>query len=306
MKVGVILPIGEEIGEGEPLPYAAVRAMALQAEEAGFDSIWVPDHLLFRLPGQEPFGIWESWTILTGLAEATTRVELGPLVMCVPFRNPALLAKMAVTIDEVSGGRFILGLGAGWHQPEFEAFGVPFDHLADQFEEGIQIIAPLLREGWVDFHGEHFSAPDGELRPRGPRPGGPPILVAARGPRMMRLTAQYADQWNAAWSGRPTLFHQRYAALVDACNEAGRDPATIGITVGLYILYPEHLKPAEAEMMPDSYYDLDKALRGTPDEIAAGLGEYTTLGVDHLICELIPSTPATLAEFAQALRLLRG
>jgi len=306
MKVGVILPIGEEIGEDQPMPYAGIRSLALQAEAAGFDSIWLPDHLLFRLPEQEPFGIWESWTILSALAEATERVEIGPLVMCVPFRNPALLAKMATTIDEVSGGRFILGLGAGWHQPEFEAFGYPFDNLADQFEEGIQIIAPLLRDGRVDVHGRHFSAPDCELRPCGPRPGGPPILVAARGPRMMRLTARYADQWNAAWSGRPTLFHQRYAALVDACDEVGRDPATIGITVGLYIFYPEHLKPVEAEIMPESYYDLDKALRGTPDEIAAGLDAYTSLGVDHLICELIPHTPATLAEFGRALSILRG
>jgi alkanesulfonate monooxygenase SsuD/methylene tetrahydromethanopterin reductase-like flavin-dependent oxidoreductase (luciferase family) len=123
---------------------------------------------------------------------------------------------------------------------------------------------------------------------------------------MMRLTATYADQWNAAWSGRPTLFHQRYTAMVDACNAVGRDPATLGITVGLYVFYPEHLSKLEADVMPESYYDLDKALRGTPDEIAAGLSEYTTLGVDHLICELIPNTPETLAAFSTALRLLRG
>lgn len=308
MKIGVILPVGEEVGEDEPVSYAGLRAMALQVEQAGFDSIWTPDHLLFRLPEQEPFGIWECWSILAGLAEATERVELGPLVMCVPFRNPALLAKMAITIDEVSGGRFILGLGAGWHQPEFEAFGVPFDHLADQFEDGLKVISPLLREGRADFRGTHFSAPDCEMRPRGPRPGGPPILIASRGPRMMRLAAQYADQWNAAWSGRPTLFHQRHAALVRACHEVGRDPATIAITVGVYILYPEHLREVEveAEVLPESYYDPDKALRGTPDEIAAGLEAYVGLGVDHLMCNLIPTTTATLAEFTTALRLLRG
>jgi len=306
MKIGVILPVGEGVGEDEPPPYACLRAMALQAEQAGFDSIWTPDHLLFRLPDQEPFGIWECWTMLAALAEATERVELGPLVLCVPFRNPALLAKMAVTIDEVSGGRFILGLGAGWHQPEFEAFGLPFERLADQFEEGLKIISPLLREGQVDFHGKHFSATDCELRPRGPRPGGPPVLIASRGPRMLRLAARYADQWNSAWSGRPTLHLQRHAAFVRACHEVGRDPATIAVTVGLYILYPELLSPLEAETLPESYNDPDKALRGTPDEIASGLLAYAELSVDHLICNLIPDTAEALAELTKALQLLRG
>lgn len=305
MKIGVILPIGEVVGDDGPLPYSAVRRMARQAEAVGFDSIWIPDHLLFRFPDQDPFGIWECWTLLSALAEATERVELGPLVMCLPFRNPALLAKMAVTLDDVSGGRFILGLGAGWHGPEFEAFGVPFDHRADQFEEGMQIISPLLRDGRVDFQGKYFSAPNCELRPRGPRPGGPPVLIASRGPRMMRLTAQYADQWNAAWSGRPTLFHERHAKLVDACHQVGRDPATIAATVGVYILYPELLTAVEADTLPESYYDQDKALRGTTDEIAAGLSAYLDLGVDHLMCQTIPHTEEALSELAKALRLLR-
>jgi alkanesulfonate monooxygenase SsuD/methylene tetrahydromethanopterin reductase-like flavin-dependent oxidoreductase (luciferase family) len=278
----------------------------LQVEQAGFDSIWTPDHLLFRLPGQEPFGIWECWSLLAGLAEATERIELGPLVMCLPFRNPALLAKMAITIDEVSSGRFILGLGAGWHQPEFAAFGVPFTKLTDRFEEGLKIISPLLREGRVDFQGTHYSAPDCDMRPRGPRPGGPPVLIASRGPRMMRLAAQYADQWNAAWSGRPTRFHDRHAALVRACHEIGRDPATVGVTVGLSILYPEHLSQREAEMVPDSYYDLDNRLRGTPDEIAAGMAAYIDLGVDHLMCDVFPASTATFEELTKALRLVRS
>lgn len=305
MKVGVIVPIGEEDELGQPPPYAQVREMALQAEAAGFDSVWMPDHFLFRLPDQATFGVWECWSILTGLAEATERIELGTLVMCLPFRNPALLAKMAITTDEISNGRLILGLGAGWHQPEFDAFGVPFEHLADQFEEGIRIISPLLREGNVDFHGKYFSAPDCEMRPRGPRPGGPPVLIAARSPRMLRLTAQYADQWNWAWSGRPTLFLEKYAELVQACQAVDRDPATIGITVGLNIVYFEHLTRAEVERMPESRSDPDKSLWGTPEEIAASLLAYTELGVDHLICNLTPATPATFAELAEALRLVR-
>ena len=305
MRIGVILPIGEVTGEDEPLPYSAVRRMALQSEADGFDSIWLPDHLLFRLPEQEPFGIWECWTLLSALAEATTRVEIGPLVMCLPFRNPALLAKMAVTLDEVSGGRFTLGLGAGWHGPEFEAFGVPYERLADQFEEGMRIISSLLRDGRVDFQGKYFSAQNAELRPRGPRPGGPPVLIASRGPRMMRLTAEYADGWNAAWSGRPTLFLERHARLVNACHEVGRDPATIVVTVGVYVLYPELLTSTEADTLPESYYDPDKALRGTADEIAAGLSSYADLGVDHLMCQTIPHSEEALTELAKALRLLR-
>lgn len=304
VKIGVVVPIGEEVDSDQPLPYATIRAMALQAEAAGFDSVWMPDHFLFRFPGRPAFGVWESWSLLTGLAEATERVELGVLVLCLPFRNPALLAKMAITTDEISNGRLILGLGAGWHQPEFEAFGVPFEHLADRFEEGIRIISPLLREGKVDFRGKFFSAPDCEMRPRGPRPGGPPVLIASRGPRMHRLTAQFADQWNAAWFGRPTIFLQQYAKLVEGCRAVGRDPATLTITVGVNVLYPEHLSAAEREILPAFYNDPDKALRGTPDELAAGLQAYAELGVDHLICETTPNTPETLAELTKVLRLL--
>lgn len=306
MKIGVVLPIGEDEETEQAPPYAEVRSMALQAEAAGFDSVWLPDHLLFRLPDRPAFGVWECWSILTGLAEATERVELGTLVLCLPFRNPALLAKMAVTTDEISAGRLILGLGAGWHQPEFDAFGTPFDNRAAQFEEGIQIIAPLLREGRVDFEGRYFSAPDCELRPRGPRPEGPPVLVAARGPRMLRLTAQYADQWNAAWFARPEQYLEKYAELVAACDEVGRDPSTIATTVGLYVLYPEHLSEYEREILPESLSHPDKALRGTTDEIAGGLAAFAGHGVDHLICNPIPNTPSTHAELSQALTLVSG
>jgi alkanesulfonate monooxygenase SsuD/methylene tetrahydromethanopterin reductase-like flavin-dependent oxidoreductase (luciferase family) len=128
MKIGVVLPITEDEPSGQPPGYAEIRALALQAEAAGFDSLWIIDHLLFRFPDKPTPGVWEGWTLLAALAEATKRVELGSLVLCTAFRNPALLAKMAATVDEISGGRLILGVGAGWHQPEFDAFGLPFDH----------------------------------------------------------------------------------------------------------------------------------------------------------------------------------
>ena len=300
MRVGVVMPMAEDDATRSTPSYAEIRAIALQAEAAGFDSIWVFDHLLFRFPEQPTGGNWEAWTLLAALAEATTRVDLGTIVMCVPFRNPAVQAKMADTLDEVSGGRLILGLGAGWHQPEFDAFGVPFDHKVDRFEEALQIIVPLLREGQVDFTGRYYSAPNCELRPRGPRPGGPEILVGARRPRMLRLTARYADSWNTAWLGLPTALQERRAALEAACAEEGRDPSTLAVTVGVSVLY------AEPGKTPDQPPSPDKALFGSAEEVAAGLRAYAEQSVAHVICSLEPTTPESLAWLAEALRIYRG
>src|ERR687893_2015533 len=177
--------------------WSDLAAIARRAEEVGFDSLWVQDHLLFRYPDQEPEGPWESFSLLAALAAVTSRVELGTLVTCVSYRNPALTAKIADTIDEISGGRLILGLGAGWHEPEYAAFGFPYDHRVSRFEEALQIITALLRTGHVDFQGAYYTARDCELRPRGPRPEGPPILVGGSGERMLRIAARYADAWNA-------------------------------------------------------------------------------------------------------------
>src|SRR5579864_2151055 len=152
MKIGLVLPTDEDIDFGRvPSRYKEARDLALRIEAAGFDSIWLYDHFIYRFPDKPSQGTWEAWTWLSALADATQRVELGTMVANTPFRNPALIAKMASTLDEVSDGRLILGLGAGWHQPEFEAFGVPFDHRLRRFEEALQIICPLLRQGSVDF-----------------------------------------------------------------------------------------------------------------------------------------------------------
>lgn len=152
-------------------------------------------------------GIWESWTVLAALAEATHRVEIGTLTLCASFRNPAVLAKMAVSLDEVSEGRLILGIGAGWNEPEYRAFGLPFERRVDRFAEALQIIAPLLRHGRVTFRGRYYSVEDCEIVPRGPRPDGPPLLIGATGPRMLRLAAEHADNWNlTAYVARPEEF----------------------------------------------------------------------------------------------------
>ncbi len=300
MKVGVVLPMAEDPQTGEAPSYREIRDLARHAEAAGFDSIWLYDHLIYRFPDTPTSGIWECWTTLCALAEATERVELGTIVLCTAFRNPAVLAKMAVTLDEISGGRLILGLGAGWHQPEFDAFGLPFDHKAARFEEAIAIIVPLIKEGRVDFRGEYLSALECELHPRGPRPGRLPILIASKGPRMLRLTAEWADSWNTAWFGQPTPLAPRRADLEAACVEVGRDPQTLEVTVGVQVAYPD----LGDVTMPIE--DPDKVLTGSTSEIAAGLRAYDALGVGHLIVNLAPNTASAQARFAEALALARA
>lgn len=299
MKIGLAMPITQNEQTGTTLPYATIRELALQAEANGFDSVWIFDHLLYRFGERPTAGVWEAWTMLTALAGITTRVEIGSLVMCTAFRNPALLAKMAATLDEVSGGRLILGLGAGWHQPEFDAFGIPFDHKVDRFREALQIIVPLLREGHVDFSGMYYSAPNCEIIPRGPRPAGPPILIGAFGPRMLRLTARYANSWNTCWLGDTTKLAEPRAALEAACAEESRDPSDVAVTVGVSIITPEALAA-----MPEPPSRAN-ALYGTPEEVAAGLHEYAAQGVAHVICSVDRLTSATLPWVSDVLQRYR-
>jgi probable F420-dependent oxidoreductase len=264
-------------------------------EAANLDSIWVYDHLLYRWPGHPADGIWECWTMLSALAEATQRVQIGTLVACTQFRNPALTAKMASTLDEVSGGRLILGLGAGWHQPEFEAFGFPFDHRVSRFEEALGIIAPLLREGRVDFSGTYFSVRDCELIPRGPRAGGLPLLVAGKRPRMLRLVARYADSWNTAWHSGPAAARNAIAEMHAACIAEGRSPATLSLTVSVPVAFPEL----------GGVSSRGEYLSGPPSAIAETLRGFEELGVQHVMVEFAPYTAEALDRFAQGVSAFR-
>ncbi|MGH2467353.1 MAG: LLM class flavin-dependent oxidoreductase [Candidatus Limnocylindrales bacterium] len=298
MRVGLVMPLGDD-GTGRIPAYGEVRALARQAEEAGFDSIWVFDHLFFRTAGGVAEGINEGWTVLAGLADATEGVGLGTLVLCTAFRNPALIAKQAATLDEMSGGRLTLGLGTGWHEPEFRAFGYPFDHRASRFAEAFAIIRGLLRDGRVDFHGRFHEASGCELLPR-PVRADLPLLVAARGARMLRLAAREADAWNAAWFGLPDeRLAARVADLRAACHEVGRDPATIERTVGLTIRFPD-LLPAGAPPGTSA------ALGGTGADLAAGLRAHAEAGASEVICSLDPATPAALDRLAAGLRDYRA
>lgn len=305
MKVGVVLPISQEDGTSAAPSYPEIRAIATGAEEGGLDSVWVFDHLLFRFDG-ETTGIHECWTVLAAIAEATSRVELGTIVMCTSFRNAALLAKMAATLDHVSGGRLILGIGSGWHDPEFDAFGYPADHKVGRFEEALTIIRSLIREGRADFDGRWMTARDAVLVP----PARPdiPILIAAKRPRMLDLTARHADAWNVAWFGMPDArWRGLRDQLVVACVAAGRDPATLERTAGVTVRYPD-LLPAptgEAEDAATDAKPAPPALVGD-DEVAAGLVAYAEEGTGHVMAAMEPTTPEAVARFAATVRAFRA
>src|SRR5262245_55994446 len=228
MKLGLFPQTDLVPGKGPTLCFHELQAVAQLAEGMGFDSLWMADHLLIRSPQEAAQGCCEAFTSLSGLAAVTSRIRLGSLVACTSFRSPALLAKMADSLDEISAGRFVLGLGAGWHEPEYAAFGFPFDHLTSRFEEALQIIIPLLREGAVHFEGTFYQARHCTLRPRGQSPAGPPLWIGARGPRMVQLAARYADAWNVgSWSFQPDRIKQGCLRMRAVCQQLGRDPATL-------------------------------------------------------------------------------
>src|SRR5665811_904911 len=235
LTTGRPLAVGIQLPEVEwEARWPDLRALALRAEELGFDAVWYGDHLLYRRPGEDQArGPWEAWSVLAALAAVTSRVALGPLVAATAFHSPAMLAKKAATVDEISGGRLILGLGAGWNEVEFRGYGVPFDHRISRFEEGFTIIRTLLQQGEIDFQGQFYSARDCQLVPRS-RPGGPPILIGSVGERMLNITLPYVRGWNV-WhtdtGNSPAGVAPLRARVAAACAGVGRDESTVEATV---------------------------------------------------------------------------
>jgi probable F420-dependent oxidoreductase len=276
MKVGLLLPQAAADGDGGT--WRDIVKLARFAEDRGVDSLWLCDHFFSRDEGAAigtETGYHEPWTLLSALAAATSRVELGTLVLATSFRPAGLLAKMAATADDVAGGRLVLGLGCGWHEPEYEAFGYPFDHRVGRFEEALRIIAPLVRGERVTFEGQYQQVHEAAILPPPIRPR-LPILVAAKGERMLRLTAELADQWQTAWFGPPDeRYRERRRAMLAACNALGRDPATLAVTVGI-------------EIDPSS--DGSTSLPLDPEAIAAALRAWDGEGVDHVQLGVWPAT----------------
>jgi alkanesulfonate monooxygenase SsuD/methylene tetrahydromethanopterin reductase-like flavin-dependent oxidoreductase (luciferase family) len=281
MRIGTVVPMAEgDSHEGTP-DWDEIRRFAERAELAGVDSLWVFDHMYSNVPGTEPRGQHEAWSLLTALAVATEKVELGQLVMCASFRPPAVLAKMAVTTDQISGGRLTLGLGAGWHDQEYRAFGFPLDHRVSRFDEALQIIVPLLRGATVTVHGRFHTADEAVLLPRADRRI--PILIAGNRPRMLRLTARYADAWNTAWFWEPNQkLHDRLAAFDTALRQEGREVTSVRRTVGIEV--QEADQPSAAKRLADLF------------------ATYSGLPVDDLILVLQPMNVQSLDRLGEAIR----
>ena len=278
-----MLPVGDMDGPGGRTPtWDDVRAIAETAETTGLDSVWIADHLLARMPDGTVHGMHDAWTLLSAIAAVTSRVELGPLVLCSSFRSPSVIANMAATLDTVASGRLVLGLGAGWHDPEYEAFGFPTDHRVSRFEEALEIIVPLIRGERVTFDGRYYAVSDAVLTPAPARRI--PVLVAAKLPRMLRLTIRWADAWNTAWFSSPDdRLHERLERLEEAIAVESRAGPELVRTLGIVVREDD-----------------------TPSDVARGLETWAELGFHHVIAQPEPLTSASVERFALGVRSYRG
>jgi alkanesulfonate monooxygenase SsuD/methylene tetrahydromethanopterin reductase-like flavin-dependent oxidoreductase (luciferase family) len=296
LKIGVQLPEVERV-----VRWTELAEMAHTAERIGLDSIWVGDHLLYRDRGRDPVGPWEAWSQLAALAAITERVAIGPLVASASFHNPAMLAKKAAAVDEISGGRLILGLGAGWNEAEYRAFGFPFEERVNRFEEAFTIIRRLLRDGHADLAGLFYAIDDLPLLPPPARRGGPPLMIGSIGPRMLRITLPHVDAWNAwyAWFGNTVGGYLPLREQVDdACRTVGRNPAEVERTLALLVALPGALGRVAGDEDEESPTPIDG---GDADQLAATLRAFAEVGVAHVQLILDPITVESIAALEPAL-----
>ncbi|MEX2275878.1 MAG: LLM class flavin-dependent oxidoreductase [Actinomycetota bacterium] len=309
MHFGLALPHYDfSLPRVRPITVGALVDWASRAEQLGFDSAWISDHFFLSLEryggSDERFGSLEPMTALAALAETTDRIRLGTLVLGAPFRHPALLAKAATSVDLASTGRLDLGIGAGWYQDEFAAFGLHFGTLGERFsllEEYLAVLGPLLAGGPVDHDGPRFPMSGALNRPLPAQRPRPPIWVGGKGgTRLLRLIARSADGWNAVWRWSPDAYAEKLRDLERICEEVGRDPASVRRSVGLYTIVGENDSDLRRRMQrlrdwgPGlegvSHEELSAHhLVGTPDRILERIAAFGELGVEEIII-----TPAQL------------
>lgn len=300
------LKIGVQLPEVEWLPsWAEVRDMARVAEDIGIDALWVGDHLLYRTPERGAHGPWEAWSMLSALAAVTERVELGPLVAATSFHAPAMLAKKAATIEEISGGRLILGLGAGWNEVEYRGFGFPYDHRVSRFEEAFTIIRTLLTEGEIDFVGKYYQARECTLHPRGPRPDGPPLMIGSQGPRMLGITIPHVQAWNAwySWFGNsPDGLMQCLAKVDRACEQAGRPATEVARSAAVFVQFPDGGGRTVGDQEKNGVRH--EPLSSQPEPLASALRAFAAAGLNEVQLVLDPITRQSIEALAPTLELL--
>jgi len=297
MEIGLVLPMGESFVDGSTARWTTIRELAVRAEALGFDTVWIADELLWRPPDGPIHGWWECVAMTGAVAAATSRIKVGTWVLSALHRNPGLSAKVVETIDEISGGRFVLGLGSGHAGRQARSFGLPEDHVFSRFEEALEIIVPLLREGRADFEGTFHAARDLEHRPVGPRPGRIPIMMGAKGPKMLQLAVKHADIWSWYVEERSDLteFGPRLEALLAACAAGGRDPATIGRSAGIIV------EPTSVSGAADV---IGAPIAGAPEEIATAFRDFEVAGFTQLEVILWPPTLETLEAMGPVMEAL--
>jgi len=302
MRIGLINQLhGRPSGSTPPPDWETISARAATTEEASFDLFVFEDALLYRWEEGSTDGVWESVSIAGALAATTSTMRIAHSVINSPYRSPAMMASIATTLDEISGGRYTLGIGAGnTFDSDYRAFGFPTDHRYARFAEAIHILHSLLRTGAIDFEGVFYSVEESELVLRGPSPNGPPINIAAGGPKMMSLVAKYADEWN--WWGwdetgeqTRTRLHPIIQSLERALGEIGRDPSGLTRTFDLYSVLPGGLAADHGQK---------NIVTGESEEIAHSILELGELGFEEVRVDLWPRSIAAIEAMAPVVDLV--
>lgn len=298
LKIGVQLPEVER-----RVPWPELIAMTQAAERVGFDSAWLGDHLIYDLPDGTPRGPWEVYTSVAALSAVTTRLQLGTLVSSLGFHDPAMIAKMSATIDAISGGRFVLGVGSGWNEREYCAYGLPFDRRVDRFEEAFDLVRRLLAGETVTHSGTYYSLDRCVIDPPPTRPGGPVLMLGSNSPRMASIGLPHVDSWNVWWSifgNTPEGFAEVVGDMRARAAAVGRDPDAVEATACVYVQVPGGVgrtmgDPSMARIAP---------LRGDPHELAEQLAAFGAAGASHLMLVVDPITQDAIEWLGQVLAVL--
>ena len=293
LRVGVQLPEVER-----DVRWPEIVSMARAAEATGFDSVWLGDHLLYRGDGRPERGPWDAWTTLAALAASTERVRIGPLVACAAFHPPGILARMAASVDEVSRGRFVLGIGAGWNETEFRAFGIPFGERASRFEESFAIVRRLLAGERVTFEGRFTHVEDAVLLPEPARRV--PMMLGSNGDRLLRAALPHVDAWNTWYrdfGNTPEGFATLNDRVTRLAGEAGRSADEIARSACVLVVLDPHAgeRPVDEGLVP---------LEGSPEWIADVLRGLSEAGADEAILVLSPINESSIRSMGEVLALL--